>query len=161
MKYLKNIKSLEELKKAYRELTKKLHPDCGGSDAEMKILNNEYDELFEVLKNKHNATADESHKTTETPDEFKSIIDKLIRMQGVEVELCGSWIWCRGNTWTYRDDLKAAGFQWSKSKKSWYWFHREEDSDNRKKRGHYTMDKIREKFGSQLFENLDPIPEIA
>ena len=160
MKYLKNVNTLEELKKAYRNWTKRLHPDCGGSDAEMKILNNEYDELFEILKNKHNATADENHQTTETPEEFRSIIDQLIKMQGVEAEICGSWIWCRGNTWEHKDEIKGMGFQWSKSKKSWYWFHREEGAENRKRRGHYSMAKIREKFGSELFSS-DPDPLLA
>jgi len=160
MKYLKNIKSLEELKKAYREWTKTLHPDRGGDVEEMKILNNEYDELFEILKNQHNATHDAEHQTTETPEEFRDIIEKLVHMGGIEVEICGSWIWCRGNTWEHKDAIKEMGFQWSKSKKSWYWFHREEN-DSRKKRGFYSMEKIREKFGSELFEASEPIPALA
>ncbi|EPX3606214.1 DnaJ domain-containing protein, partial [Enterococcus faecalis] len=44
MKYIKNVETLEELKKAYKKLALKLHPDCGGNEEEMKILNNEYDE---------------------------------------------------------------------------------------------------------------------
>ena len=50
MKYIKNVETLEELKKAYKKLALKLHPDCGGNEEEMKILNNEYDELFSKLK---------------------------------------------------------------------------------------------------------------
>lgn len=50
MKYIKNVETLEELKKAYKKLALKLHPDCGGNEEEMKILNNEYDELGSVAK---------------------------------------------------------------------------------------------------------------
>lgn len=51
MKYIKNVETLEELKKAYKKLALKLHTDCGGSNEEMAQLNNEYDELFIKLKN--------------------------------------------------------------------------------------------------------------
>ena len=160
MKYLKNINSLEELKKAYRALTKKLHPDCGGSVEEMKILNNEYDELFEILKNKHNATHDEAHQTTEAPEDFRNIIEKLIHMDGLEVELCGSWIWVRGNTFPYKDELKEMGFQWSKSKKSWHW-HVATVADLNRKHWGYSMEKIREMHGSTIFAAADTILAIA
>ena len=33
----------EELKKAYRKLAMKHHPDMGGTDAEMQEINNEYE----------------------------------------------------------------------------------------------------------------------
>ena len=50
MKYLKNIQTLEELKKAYHAWALKLHPDRGGDVEEMKILNSEYDELLDNKK---------------------------------------------------------------------------------------------------------------
>lgn len=48
-KYLVNIKSKDELKKKFKDFSKKLHPDAaGGNDEDFKILNNEY----MILKNK-------------------------------------------------------------------------------------------------------------
>ena len=49
MKYIKNVETLEELKKPTK-VSFEVTPDCGGNEEEMKILNNEYDELFSKLK---------------------------------------------------------------------------------------------------------------
>lgn len=47
MKYFENIKNLEELRKEYKKLVKKNHPDIGGSEEEMKIINVEYEKSIE------------------------------------------------------------------------------------------------------------------
>ena len=66
MTYLVEIKSFEDLKAKYREWALKLHPDMGGTDAEMQVLNNEYDQLFPVWKNRSEVhtkeTADSDRK---------------------------------------------------------------------------------------------------
>ncbi len=54
MTYFKNVQTLDELRKQYKELLKKYHPDCpqGSTEACQKI-NSEYDRLFKILKDKH------------------------------------------------------------------------------------------------------------
>lgn len=148
--FFKNVNSLEALKKEYRRLVMLHHPDHGGDTATMQAINAEHDALFEALKAKHNAEHDEDHQTTETPEEFREIIEALLRMDGVEVELCGSWLWIGGNTRAYKDELKAAGCRWSSNKKLWYWRH-EEDSSSWHRGKTYSMGKIRTKYGSQYF----------
>lgn len=150
MKYFTNIKTLDELKAAYRRLAMQYHPDRGGDTETMKAINNEHDELFEQLKRQHNASADEYHQTTETPEEFRAIIELLLRLDGLTVELCGSWLWIGGNTREHKDALKAAGCRWSNNKKLWYWHHAEEGRKWR--RGKATMSDIRTKYGSQVFD---------
>ena len=144
--FFKNVNSLDELKKEYRRLVMINHPDHGGDTATMQAINAEHDALFEALKAKHNAEHDEDHQTTETPEEFREIIEALLRMDGVEVELCGSWLWIGGNTRAHKDDLKAAGCRWSSSKKLWYWRHAEDA--HRWHRGRSTIGQIRTKYGS-------------
>ena len=150
MKYFTNINTLDELKAAYRRLSMKHHPDRGGDTATMQEINAEHDELFERLKKQHNASADEFHQTTETPEEFREIIELLLRLEGLTVELCGSWLWIGGDTRQHNETLKDAGCRWSNNKKLWYWHHAEEGRKWR--RGKATMSDIRTKYGSQVFD---------
>lgn len=150
MKYFTNINTLDELKAAYRRLSMKYHPDRGGDTATMQEINAEHDELFERLKKQHNASADEFHQTTETPEEFREIIELLLKLEGLTVELCGSWLWIGGDTRQHKETLKAAGCRWSNNKKLWYWHHAEEGRKWR--RGKATMSDIRTKYGSQVFD---------
>lgn len=147
--YFAKVNTLDELKKEYRRLVMLHHPDHGGNTATMQAINAEHDALFDALKAKHNAEHDAEHQTTETPEEFREIIEALLRMDGVEVELCGSWLWIGGNTRAHKDDLKAAGCRWSSSKKLWYWRHAEDA--HRWHRGRSTIGEIRTKYGSQYF----------
>ena len=82
MKYFTNIRTLDELKAAYRRLALKCHPDMGGSTEIMQEINAEHDALFEQLKRQHNAHADEYHQTTETAEEFREILEVVLAAPG-------------------------------------------------------------------------------
>lgn len=149
--YFDNCKTLDDLKAAYKKLAMKHHPDMGGDVRTMQNINAEYECRFERLKVCYNAAQADQDKpqTNETPEEFMSIIDQLMKLSGIEIELCGSWLWIGGNTYDHKAELKAAGCLWSRSKHKWYWRHQ---SDGAKwSRGRYSMSKIREKYGSQVF----------
>lgn len=112
MKYLNgSIRTLEELKKAYHRLCLKLHPDVGGSDDEMKILNAEYERLFEQVKNIHVNKVGETYEreTDETPEAFQELIAELLKMDGIEIEIIGCFVWVSGNTKPHKEQLKALG----------------------------------------------------
>ena len=147
--YFANCKTLDELRIAYRKLAAIHHPDIGGDVATMQAINAEHDRVFEALKAAHNASADEFHQTTETPEEFREIIELLLKLEGLTVELCGSWLWIGGNTRENKDGLKAAGCRWSNNKKLWYWHH--EEPGKHWRRGNSTMTDIRRKYGSQVY----------
>ncbi|MCH4200544.1 MAG: hypothetical protein LKF87_12175 [Clostridium tyrobutyricum] len=135
--YFNGINTLEELKKLYRKLALQFHPDMGGSHEEMSEINNQYDNLFKILK--------EGNKESTVDDGFRKVIDKIINLN-VKVEICGSWIWVSGNTKSCRKELKSSGFWWASKKKMWYW-HPEEDNKIRK--SSMSMEEIREKYGSK------------
>lgn len=104
MKYFNDIRTLDELKAAYRRfLAMQYHPDRGGDQETMKQINAEHDAIFELLKRQQNERADadktgKTHHTTETAEEFREIITALLELDGLDIELCGSWLWIGGNT---------------------------------------------------------------
>jgi hypothetical protein len=152
MKYFNPIpETLEELKKIYKKLSLKWHPDVGGSNEAMKIINAEYTELFEELKEiRTNANGAKYHKaTTETSQQFIEIIDRLIRFEGIIIEIIGCFIWLSADTKPYKEELKAMGFKWSANKKSWYLA---PEDYRRRSRKYYSLEQIRVMYGTQEVE---------
>lgn len=145
----KNCSTLEELKKAYRAEAKKAHPDCGGSAEQMAEVNKAYEEASERITKSSGKPRNEQEAERQASEAFKAALLKIIHLDGVEIEICGSWIWATGNTFIYRELLKEAGFWYSKNKKAWYW----KEGESRKMRGHYTMAEIRTKYGSDKVDN--------
>ncbi len=157
MKYFKNVTCFEELRKEYKKLALANHPDRGGDLEAMQAINAEYDKMFEVYKNIHNteAAADTTGKKkhmNETPESYREAIMKIINIDGIIIELCGSWLWLSGNTYKHKDEIKKAGYDWSKSKKMWYWHPAEESAGFY--RGKKTMDSIRKTYGSEIISNV-------
>ncbi|EXR51504.1 dnaJ domain protein, partial [Acinetobacter baumannii 25691_8] len=44
-----DVNNLDDLKKEYRKLCFKHHPDMGGSTEDMQAINSEYEQLLKVL----------------------------------------------------------------------------------------------------------------
>lgn len=156
MKYFTNCKTIEELKKEYRRLAMLNHPDCGGSTETMQEINNQYDSAYNCLKDVHNRqtesdTTGRTRPIYETPEEFRAVIDALIKIPGLIIELCGSWIWISGDTKEHKDELKQiTGLHWAPKKKMWYWRKEEDASHNRSS---WNMSEIRDKYGSERVSN--------
>ena len=124
MKYFTDCKTAEDVKKAFRKWALKLHPDNNqGRDTteDFQEMQAEFEAAFDRLKNVHVNKDGETYEkeTTETAGEFMDLIIKLLNLDGVNVELCGSWIWLTGNTKEHRDAIKALHFKWSSNKAAW------------------------------------------
>lgn len=117
-------KTLEELKKQYRKLVFQHHPDKGGNAEQMKAVNNEYDTLFKLLKDVHQTKDGETYTarntSAETADHFKDLINELMKMDDIEIEIIGCFVWVTGNTKAHKEKLKELKFMWHSKKLAWY-----------------------------------------
>ena len=161
-KYFKDVNALEELRKQYRDLLKRFHPDnANGSTEETQEINAEYDRLFKVLKNRHESkSADNKESNTKTDfnnmkydfsedAKLREVLQQIITFDGINIEIVGCWIWVDGNTYDYKDTLKNIGFKWAREKKKWH-FHTEAFRKRSKKK--LSMDEIRNYYGSTEVE---------
>lgn len=150
MKYYSKCETIEDVKATFKKLVKQLHPDNGGDAEEFKAMMNEYAEAFKRLKNVHKTQEGETYtahqESQETPEQFADLIEKLMKMDGVKIEIIGSWIWLTGNTMMYKEAIKELHFFWSKSKKAWYF---NGDEKKSRRRGRYSMDTLRSHWGTQ------------
>ena len=160
MKYFKDVSTLEELRRQYKELLKKYHPDNPqGSTEACQEINAEYDRLFKVLKDKHESKSDKTADSTNTKQSeysknmydwendkaLREVLQKIINFDGIEIEIVGAWLWVSGNTYIFKDELKEIGFKWASQKKQWY-FHT--DAYRKRSRKSLSMDDIRNYYGS-------------
>lgn len=159
MKYFNEIKTLEELKKAYKKLVKQYHPDLNGGTTNdiMKEINKEYDDLFERVKNIHSTADGKTYEkaTGETNEQFKSVINAIINFN-IDIEIIGAWVWCF-NSYEYKDQLKALGFKYAAGKKAWCW-HSDEYKASRSKK---TLAEIRATYGSDTIRTKEDQLSIA
>lgn len=146
--YFADVKTLEDLKKEYHKLVFQYHPDRGGDEEIMKQINNEYDSLFNKLKNTHRNNKGEvftsKEENIETPEEFKNIVETLMRMKDIKIEIIGCFVWVTGETKQYRQALKEMRFQWHSKKQAWYL----KPITYRCRKKNYSFDEIRDMFGT-------------
>lgn len=147
--FFSNCANLDEVKKRYKELALKHHPDRGGSTETMQQINAEYESIrknpfykFDTL------TQDDQNDFIIYPE----ILSKVIGLEGIIIEVIGNWIWISGNTYPHRIYLKESGFFFASKKVMWYYRPAEYSCANHKPK---PIDEIRNKYGSDRIDNRD------
>lgn len=160
MTYFRNVNTLEELRKQYKELLKQYHPDnANGSTEATQEINAEYDRLFKQLKNKHESKQTDNRNNAqsnynanmydwENDKALREVLEKIINFSGVDIEIIGQWVWVF-NSYEYRKELKELGFKYASNKKAWY-FHTEAFRKKGKKA--LSINDIRNYYGSTKVE---------
>jgi len=142
IKEFSEVTGINEAKKVYKTLAKKLHPDVGGSEEEFKLLNAIYNDFIE-------------HKIYFSNDfkidlDLEKIISQILHFENIVIELVGSWIWLSGNTKEIKDKLKELGFKWASKKKMWYY-----GEMKGKSHGEKSLDEIKGKYGSKVYKKKE------
>ncbi|NPE56592.1 J domain-containing protein [Dickeya dadantii] len=143
--------TLEVIKKEYKRLAIKYHPDKNpAGEYMMKLLNEAFNYLKENI-DKVNVDQSSESGSYDFGDVLNEILNKTIalNMDGVHIEVCGNWIWLTGNTKPYASLLKkngGIGYYFSKNKSAWYFRPEEHKSKNWGKS--FSLDEIRVMHGS-------------
>ncbi|MCT7513472.1 hypothetical protein [Aliarcobacter cryaerophilus] len=138
----KGVEGINEAKKIYKNLAKKLHPDVGGDEESFKLLNAIYTDLIE-------------HKIYFSNDikidiELEKIISLILHFENITIELVGSWVWVSGDTREIKEKLKEIGFKWASKKRMWYFGEMKSKNPTPK-----SMEEIKNKYGSETLKTKD------
>ena len=142
IKEFSEVTGINEAKKVYKTLAKKLHPDVGGSEEEFKLLNAIYNDFIEnkiYFSNNFKIDLD-----------LEKIISQILHFENITIELVGSWIWLSGDTKEIKDKLKELGFKWASKKKMWYY-----GEMKGKSHGEKSLDEIKDKYGSKVYKKKE------
>ena len=136
----------EQIKSTYKKLSRQYHPDLGGSEEMMKILNNAYDSLKHHDGDGSTSSSTSSSNLSATMNDILNKVKKAVD-DDVTIEIVGNWIWVSGNTYPIKEVLKEIGFKFSGSKKMWFYAPYKTKRTYRKE---IAMDTIRQRYGSEL-----------
>ena len=142
IKEFSEVTGINEAKKVYKTLAKKLHPDVGGSEEEFKLLNAIYNDFIEnkiYFSNDFKIDLD-----------LEKIISQILHFENITIELVGSWIWLSGDTKEIKDKLKELGFKWASKKRMWYFGEMKSKNPTPK-----SMEEIKSKYGSETLKTKD------
>jgi curved DNA-binding protein CbpA len=148
--YFANCTTLDEAKALYKKLAFQLHPDTSGKDtkAEFQEMQSQF-EKFTPTTEKYKGEYD-SHSAKE----YMTIIEDLMHIEGIIIEICGSFIWLSGETKAVKEQIRAIKndsfkpAQWHTQKLMWFFA----PVGYRRFSGKiFDMEEIRNKYGSETF----------
>jgi len=154
MLYFENCFMVEQVKKLYRELALKLHPDKGGNDVDFRVLNEQYLRKLASFDGQKSYDAETKKAYTyrynkEVEEEILMKVSQLMKFNGVDVMLIGSWLWIEGETKPCKDELKKLGCLWHSKRFMWYW--RQSDQKHYGKHSVCGLEHLAEKYGYKQF----------
>ena len=142
----------EIVKQAYRRAAMKYHPDRNPAGlVMMKAVNAARAVLADFVGHLDHG---DSEKATRYGGDLNDAISHLLYCAGLDLEICGAWLWVSGDTRAHKDTIKAFEtdsenkFRWHSKKEKWYFAPNDFTGRRFRSRGSVDMDEIRERYGS-------------
>ncbi|MGL5290041.1 MAG: J domain-containing protein [Aeromonas sp.] len=138
-----------ELKKAFKKMALKFHPDRNPVGAEMmKAVNCAYEFLKDNIERveAHTEQPADTASAYNFGEKLEAVLMALMKMDGVIFEVIGNWVWVSGATMPHKDQIKALGCKWAPKKK--VWFYRPDEHKSSFNRTEHDIDTIRGMYGT-------------
>lgn len=153
--YFAQCTTLDEAKAHYKKLAFELHPDISGYDstAEFQEMQSQF-EKFKPQTEKYYSEFEHFNAA-----HYMQIIEDLLKIDGLDIELIGSFIWIGGDTFNKKDQIKAVQNEqfkpaaWHRKKSLWYFAPADYQRFSKEE---FTIDELREKYGSEKFQRQNP-----
>lgn len=158
LKWFKGVTNQKEAKSLYHKLCRQYHPDLGGSVEAMQQINAEFESIYDKLPtgsmdNSKGGSSEQkqtngNNTTRQTAQRFMKIIQRLVKCEGLTIEIVGSWIWLSGDTYKYLRVIKQMGFQYSAKHKKYYLL----DGESSRRGSKYSFKQICDIYGCENVE---------
>ncbi len=132
----------DAVRQAYRRAAKEYHPDVNPAGAEMMQIVNA---AYEVLKDFAGTLEAAPETAVSYPEAVNGALNAIVGLFGLDIEICGAWVWVSGATYAHRAALKAADFRYASKKQRWYF---RPEGWRSSSRGKFSLDDIRDRYGS-------------
>lgn len=94
--FFADCRTKEDVRKLFFKLCLQLHPDKGGDHSVFVRMKNEYEKAIKFYPNE----AEAKNTTNESELSLSEMIERLCRIRGIDLELCGCWLWVTGDTYS-------------------------------------------------------------
>ena len=76
---------------------------------------------------------------------IRQAIERILTLKGLEIEVCGTWVWVGGKTKMNKVRLMRSGYKYASKKQMWYY----PGTPARNKGKTWSMGQIRDHYGSR------------
>lgn len=121
----------DAIKTAYRKACIKYRPSKNQAGPEMmKAVNAAHLFLKEMAYNGAEHPLQED-VNSDFGDMLNSAMNAVIRLDGINIRICGAGAWLSGNTKEHKEAIKAAGYRWDNKKAAWRFQPSDQQSRNK------------------------------